>query len=145
MKVGHRKKTLLTEINMVPFIDIVLVLLIIFMIVSPFLSQSEMPIRLPRALSGMAVQSDEPLKVRVTKDGDYYLGARRILRNDVEAELKSALAGAPGKAVMIEADRDVGFKSVVVALDAAERVGAAKVGVAVENPSSEEGQPAPVP
>ncbi len=122
---------------MVPFIDIVLVLLIIFMIVSPFLSQSEMPIRLPRALSGMAVQSDEPFKVQVTKDGDYFMAGKRVLRNDVESELKASLQGTPGRAVMIEADRDTGFKSVVIALDAAERAGASKVGVAVENPNPE--------
>jgi biopolymer transport protein ExbD len=136
VKTGGKKKALLTEINMVPFIDIVLVLLIIFMIVSPFLSQSEMPIRLPRALAGLAAASDDPLKIQVTKDGDYYLAGRRILRNDVESELKAALAGAPGKGVMIEADRDVSFKNVVIAPDGAERAGAAKVGVAVENPSS---------
>jgi biopolymer transport protein ExbD len=134
MKVTRKKGALLTEINMVPFIDIVLVLLIIFMIVSPFLSQSEMPIRLPRALSGQSAP-DEPLKVRVTKDGDLYVGAERVIRTDLEARLKAALGGAD-KAVLIEADRDVSFKNVVFALDAAERVGAGKVGVAVENPEA---------
>jgi biopolymer transport protein ExbD len=130
---SRKRRRLLTEINMVPFIDIVLVLLIIFMVVSPFLAQSEMPIRLPQALSGTAAQADQPLTVRVTKDGDYYLAGKRVLRNDVETEIKTALQGTPGRAVMIEADRDTGFKSVVTALDAAERAGAAKVGVAVEN------------
>ena len=136
MKIARKKGALMTEINMVPFIDVVLVLLIIFMIVSPFLAQSELPIRLPRALSGRDVQSDDPLKVRVTKDGDVYLGPDRVVRTDLEARLKAALAGdAAGRAVLIEADRDVSFKDVVFALDAAERSGAAKVGVAVENPA----------
>ena len=97
----------------------------------PFLAQSELPIRLSRALSGQNVQGDDPLKVRVSKDGDVYLGAERVIRTDLEARLKAAAAG---KAVLIEADRDAGFKDVVFALDAAERAGAAKVGVAVENP-----------
>jgi biopolymer transport protein ExbD len=131
MKITRKKGTLVTEINMVPFIDVVLVLLIIFMVMSPFLAQSELPIRLPRALSGLSVQGDDPLKVRVTKDGDVYVGAERVIRADLENKLKTVAAGKP---VLIEADRDVSFKSVVFALDAAERAGAAKVGVAVENP-----------
>jgi biopolymer transport protein ExbD len=51
----------------------------------------------------------------------------------LEPKLKAALS-SPARAVLIEADRDVSFKDVVFALDAAERAGAAKVGVAVENP-----------
>jgi biopolymer transport protein ExbD len=131
----HRRRTLHTEINMVPFIDIVLVLLIIFMIVSPFLAQSELPIRLPRALSGLATQSDTPLKIRVTKDGDMYVGAERVIRPELEQKLKAAVA-AGATAILIEGDRDVAFKNVVFALDAAERVGAPKIGVAVENPDA---------
>lgn len=141
MSVGRGKKKILAEINMVPFIDIVLVLLIIFMVVSPFLAQSEMPIRLPRALSGQSVQGDDPLKVRVTSTGDLFLGADRVIRAELEARLKAAVTGRPGLAVLIEADRDVSFKNVVFALDAAERAGAAKVGVAVENPAEAEPQP----
>lgn len=135
MSVGGKKK-ILAEINMVPFIDVVLVLLIIFMIVSPLLVQSELPIRLPRALSGRNVEADDPLKVTVSKDGDVYLGGQRVIRTDLESRLKAALAGAPARPVLIEADRDVSFKNVVFALDAAERSGAAKVGVAVENPEA---------
>ena len=133
MKITHHRKALHTEINMVPFIDIVLVLLIIFMIVSPFLAQSELPIRLPRALAGLAPQADVPVKVRVTKDGDMYVGSERTIRPNLQAKLKAAVE-AGSQAVLIEADRDVSFKHVVFALDAAERVGAPKVGVAVENP-----------
>jgi biopolymer transport protein ExbD len=137
MRLTHKRGTLHTEINMVPFIDIVLVLLIIFMIVSPFLAQSDLPIRLPTALSGQNTQADDLLKIRVTKDGDIYLGPDRIIRTDLEARLKALLGPKASRAILIEADRDVTFKNVVFALDAAERSGAAKIGVAVENPTPE--------
>jgi biopolymer transport protein ExbD len=137
MRITHKRGTLHTEINMVPFIDIVLVLLIIFMIVSPFLAQSELPIRLPKALSGQNTQADEPIKIRVTKDGDIYLGPDRVIRTDLEARLMSLLGPKASRSILIEADRDVSFKNVVFALDAAERSGAAKIGVAVENPAPE--------
>ena len=130
------KKKLLTEINMVPFIDIVLVLLIIFMDIPPFLAQSELPIHLPKAVTQKAVEDDNPVKVQVTKEGDFHIGRERVLRNDLPAKLRQLLANNPKKAVLIQADRDVSFKNVVLALDAAEQVGAAKVGVGVENPTT---------
>jgi biopolymer transport protein ExbD len=137
VRITHKRKTLHTEINMVPFIDIVLVLLIIFMIVSPFLAQSELPIRLPKALSGQNTQADEPFHIRVSKDGDIHLGPERVVRTDLEARLKTLVNQKGVRAILIEADRDVSFKNVVFALDAAERSGASKIGVAVENPTPE--------
>ncbi len=132
----HKKKKLLTEINMVPFIDIVLVLLIIFMILSPFLAQSKIPVNLPQVTTERPADVDSPLKIQVTREGDFHLEGRRILRNSIEEELRKALAANPARPVLIEADRDVSFKHVVLALDAAEACKAAKVGVAVLAPTS---------
>ena len=128
---SHKKKRLITEINMVPFIDVVLVLLIIFMILSPFIGQSQIPVTLPRAASTAPGDDDNPLRLRITKDGDYYLGEFRVLRNDLEDKLGRALENNPRRAVLIEADRDVSFKNVILALDATQKLKAAKVGVAV--------------
>lgn len=128
---SHKKKRLITEINMVPFIDVVLVLLIIFMILSPFIGQSQIPVNLPRAATSAAGDDDTPLRLKITRDGDYYVGDARVLRNDLEPRLAAALAKSARRAVLIEADRDVGFKNVVLALDAAQKLKAAKVGVAV--------------
>jgi biopolymer transport protein ExbD len=141
---SHRKKRLITEINMVPFIDVVLVLLIIFMIMSPFIAQSQIPVNLPRA-AGQPGDDDEPLRIKITREGDYYLGDRRVLRNDLPEKLNLALQTNARRAVLIEADRDVSFKNVVLALDAAQKVKASKVGVSVlateEEP--EPAEPAP--
>jgi biopolymer transport protein ExbD len=76
-----RRKRMITEINMVPFIDIVLVLLIIFMILSPFLAQSQIPVNLPRAATTRPGDDENLLRFRITRDGDYYLGDKRILRD----------------------------------------------------------------
>lgn len=129
---SHKKKRLITEINMVPFIDVVLVLLIIFMILSPFIAQSQIPVSLPRA-AGQPGDDDAPLKVKITKDGDYYVGDQRVLRNDLAEKLTQAVTRNNRRAVLIEADRDVSFKNVVLALDAAQKLKAVKVGVAVLN------------
>ncbi|MBL8022683.1 MAG: biopolymer transporter ExbD [Elusimicrobia bacterium] len=127
---SHKKKRLITEINMVPFIDVVLVLLIIFMIVSPFIAQSQVPVNLPRA-AGQPGDNDNPLRVKITRDGDYYIGDQRVLRNNFGKSLDQALSQNERRAVLIEADRDVSFKNVILALDAAQKIKGAKVGVAV--------------
>ena len=133
---SHKKKRLITEINMVPFIDVVLVLLIIFMILSPFIAQSQIPVNLPRD-AGQPGDDDTPLKLKITRDGDYYVGDQRVLRNDLPEKLAQAVALHPRRAVLIEADRDVSFKNVVLALDAAQKLKSVKVGVAVLTTSDE--------
>jgi biopolymer transport protein ExbD len=110
---SHKKKRLITEINMVPFIDVVLVLLIIFMILSPFIAQSQIPVNLPRA-AGQPGDDDTPLKLKITRDGDYYVGDQRVLRNNLAEKLAQAVALKSQRAVLIEADRDVSFKNVVL-------------------------------
>jgi len=134
---GHhrKKKHLITDINMVPFIDVVLVLLIIFMIVSPFLTQSQIPVHLPQAQTGAAVASDNPIKLQVTKEGQFFIDNRPVARTDLLARLRTALLQAASKTVLIEADKQVAFEDVVLALDAAEQMEAAKVGVAVRTPT----------
>jgi biopolymer transport protein ExbD len=131
MQTAGGRKRLITEINMVPFIDIVLVLLIIFMILSPFLAQSQIKVNLPKASTGTGADSDDPVKLQITRSGDFYLGKDRILRNQIEEKVRAALGKTRSKAVLIEADRDTSFKTVVLALEAAEKSAAAKVGVAV--------------
>lgn len=127
---GHRKK-LLTEINMIPFIDIVLVLLIIFMIMSPLLVQSQIAVNLPQAVSISQSQSDDPVKVQITRGGETYISDRLFPPEQVLGGLKLALMATRQRAVLIEADKDVPFESVVRVLDAAEQLEAAKVGVGV--------------
>ncbi len=127
---GHRKK-LLTEINMVPFIDIVLVLLIIFMILSPLLVQSQIDVNLPQAISISSAQNEDPVKVQITDNGSVYISDRLVPADRIEQGLKLALMATRQRAVLIEADKAVPFENVVRVLDAAEQLEARKVGVAV--------------
>lgn len=129
--IADRRKRLFTDINMIPFIDVVLVLLIIFMILSPFLAQSQIKVNLPKASTGKAGEDEDPVKIQITRSGEFYLGRDRILRSQVLDKLRQALDKKTGRAVVIEADRDISFKTVVLAMEAAEKAEAKKVGVAV--------------
>src|SRR5262245_60433433 len=99
----RRKKRLITEINMIPFIDVALVLLIIFMILSPFIAQSQIPVNLPRAAANRAAEDESPLRVRITRDGDYYLGDQRVIKDDLPARILNEVGRSPKRAVLIEA------------------------------------------
>jgi biopolymer transport protein ExbD len=135
MKTGTKNQRLITDINMVPFIDVVLVLLIIFMIVSPFLAQSQIPVRLPQAVTGNPVDNDAPVRVQVTKDRVFYIQNKQVARADLLERLRTALMQTRNRTVLVEADKDVAFEDVVAALDVAEQLEAQKVGVAVRPPS----------
>jgi biopolymer transport protein ExbD len=100
------------------------------MILSPFIAQSQIPVSLPRA-AGQPGDDDTPLKVKITKDGDYYVGDQRVLRNNLAEKLSETVLKSGRRAILIEADRDVSFKNVVLALDAAQKLKSVKVGVAV--------------
>src|SRR4051794_16564852 len=126
MKATGRGKQLMTEINMVPFIDIVLVLLIIFMVMSPFLAQSQIAVNLPQAVSAQPVADDTPIKVQITRGGDLYVRGQPVSKDDLSQRLRTALMMTSNKAILIEADKGVPFEEVVRVLDIAEQINAAK-------------------
>jgi biopolymer transport protein TolR len=125
-----RQRRLKNEINVVPYIDVMLVLLVIFMVATPMMSTGS--VELPS--SGTAPQKpDKFLRVQVDKDGALSLfdvdGKEQKL-NDVRA-LRSTLAGQhernPEIAVLVAADKEVAYRSVIEALDEVKKQGFSRV------------------
>jgi biopolymer transport protein TolR len=134
---GNGKYRIMAEINMIPFIDVALVLLIIFMVMTPFLIRSQIKVNLPQAATAQTEAYDkEALRVQVEKRGDIRIDGLLVPAEKVEATLRGRLHDPARQPLVIEADRDVPFKSVVVVLDAGRKVGAAKLGICVK-PESE--------
>ena len=128
---GPRSKfPLMAEINMIPLIDVSLVLLIIFMVLTPYLVTSQIKINLPKTVTGIPADS-EPLKIQITAQRTFYVNNQVTLADDLGSVLKSALAGRPDPVVLIEADSSVPFEYVIKAMDQAKVQGAQKLGVAV--------------
>ena len=124
------KVRIMAEINMIPFIDVALVLLIIFMIVTPFLVKSQIKVKLP---TSKAVDSrltrEKMVQVQVQQDGAIFIDGQQTPPDEVEKILRAMLPSPDEQPVVIEADQDVAFKHVVVVLDAAKRIGATILGV----------------
>jgi len=131
MRVHTKKGSLIAEINMIPLIDVSLILLIIFMVITPFLVQSQIQVSLPKASTG--VKGDEQvLKVQIAAGGAMTLDGRPVTLKKLDAELRLRLKQAYKKTVLVEADKAVPVERVVAVFDAARRLGAGKIGIAVK-------------
>ena len=140
---GPRKP--IAEINVVPFIDVMLVLLVIFMITTPLLMQG-VKIELPKTeAKAIPPQQKEPLILTVDATGNYFLNTaekpnqpitERVLTNLVTTQL----AGAPGaeqRPVLVRGDKNVNYGKIVAAMVLLQQAGAKSVGLITE--------PAPTP
>jgi biopolymer transport protein TolR len=129
---GGRRRTI-NEINMVPFIDVMLVLLIIFMVTAPLISPSM--IDLP-SVGKAAKQPDMVVQVVIGKGETLELKIQdktsRTTLKDVAAAVNRAQAGASNPAVVISADRSVKYEVVVKVIDILQRAGVQRVGLSVQ-------------
>ena len=135
----RRRKKLMSEINVVPYIDVMLVLLIIFMITAPLLTQG-VKVDLPQA-SAKAVdtQDQETLIVTIDRDGRYYLDDRRVSAQELRRKVQGILRARPKTPVLIRGDRKVGYGEVVKAMTLLQAAGAPSVGLITETPAPERG------
>src|SRR5688572_1008821 len=123
----------IVEINMVPFIDVVLVLLIIFMVMTPFLVQQQVRVNLPQSVSSNEAP-DRPIVILIQRNGEMTLNGTAVGASTLENSLKAILAKTPDRAVMIQADRDLALQQVVTIMDIAKRLQVAKLGISVQQP-----------
>ncbi len=127
----HRRRELFEGINITPFTDVVLVLLIIFMIATPLLIRSEIKVNLPRTSNAEAAPQ-KTLVITIDAAGGVYVeGARTALAN-LRPGLVAALAKRPGSPVIIMGDRDVRYDLVIRVLEIARSAGVNRLSLAVE-------------
>ncbi len=121
------------EINLVPLIDVILVLIIFFVVTTTFDSRAVLRLQLPRADGEPAPAAAAPLSVLVNADGRYFVGEREVLRTDVEA-LKRSIAEIAGtdraRPVLLRADARTPHQSVVTAYEALGQLGFRQIMIA---------------
>ena len=127
-----KKKTLKAEINVVPYIDVMLVLLIIFMVLSPLLIQG-IEVNLPKTDTTKMTVQNEPLVISIDDVGKFYLNiGEEVLPISLdELKRKSAIIfdANPEIEVVFQSDKDVTFDSVAKAMAAVQSVGISKIGI----------------
>lgn len=131
MRIHNRNKGVIADINMIPLIDVSLILLIIFMVMTPFLVQSQISVNLPKASSAVSGGDDNVITVVLAANGAVTVEGKPLKFNRLEQELTLRLAKAYKKTVLVQADKTVSIEKVVAALDIAKKLGASKVGIGV--------------
>lgn len=121
----------MAEINMVPFIDITLILLIIFMVMSPMLVQMQMNVDLPKSNAVNTTAEDDVIRIEVQKNGSIRIENRTYTIANLERELVLRMGKANKKTILVEADKNVPIQTVVDVFDVAKKLGAAKLGIGV--------------
>jgi biopolymer transport protein TolR len=107
----RRRRPIMSEINVTPFVDVMLVLLIVFMVSAPLLTVG-VPIDLPQSQAKALQQDNEPLTVSVNVDGQVYLQDKQIELDDLVPKLKAiidARHGDPNEQIYVRGDRKVDY------------------------------------
>lgn len=135
----HRKHKVMSEINVVPYIDVMLVLLIIFMITAPLIQQG-VEIDLPQANANpMSQDQKEPLILTVSKTGEFYLNVGDDIEKPVDDEVvvfrvAAVLKYEPDTPVLVRGDKNVDYGRVTTAMVLLQTAGVEKIGLMTEQP-----------
>ena len=139
-RTSGKRKRLVAEINVVPYIDVMLVLLVVFMITAPMLMQG-VEVELPQAPSEVMPENDnQPILVSIKADGSLYVD---LLDNPDEAKsaeqiadiIGRVLAEQPDSSVLVWGDKSVPYGEVVGLMTLLQNSGAVRVGLVTESPA----------
>ena len=122
---------MLSEINMIPFIDVMLVLLIIFIITVPVIKHS-VNVELPQASVERVQDKPENIRLSVDAQGQYFWNDQPLADADFEARLAQTAAPEPQPELHIRGDKAVRYERVALAMAAAQRAGVRKIGFITE-------------
>lgn len=122
----EKRRQALSEINVTPFVDVMLVLLIIFMVTAPLLQQG-IDINLPQA-KGKEMSPSERIIITVKKDGKIYLDKTSVTLKSLSVQL----AKKTNKEVYLKADKDVPYGAVVAVMGELREIGIEKLGMVTE-------------
>jgi len=125
-----RRRRFLAEINVIPLVDVVLVLLVIFMVTAPMLYRG-MDIKLPTSTSN-TITPEERIVLTIERDQKLYLDKDPVTTGQMEFKLRSAKQRNADIAVYLRADRDVPYGTVVQVMDGVRRSGIEKLGMVTD-------------
>ena len=130
MKRKTKRPKLMAEINITPFTDVVLVLLIIFMIATPFIYQSSMKVQLPKG--SKSEENPRDIIITINSRGDVYLEDAKLDLSTLKYKLSTMVKGKPDTSVIINGDKEVKYNSVMEVMEVLTQSGVKNPGLGIE-------------
>ena len=134
-----RTQMALSDINITPLVDVVLVLLIIFMVTAPVL-QSGIELNVPRTRTVKEI-TEERLVISINKQQRVFLGNDAVNINEIAAKIKQKIRDPQHQAVFVRADEDVPFGAFATVMDAVKQSGISNVSIVTQPINSNAGKP----
>lgn len=130
---GHAKRQPMSEINVTPFVDVMLVLLIIFMVAAPLLTPG-VEVELPKsAAQPLPTEQEEPLTVMLTKDGQVMIQSSVIDRGDLIPKLRAVAAERDDDKIFLRADGGISYADVMAVMGALNAGGFTNIGLVTDS------------
>lgn len=121
----------MSDINVTPLVDVMLVLLIIFMVTAPMMMQG-VEVNLPKTTTKSIKSPEDPLILTVTKKGELFIEKNSLTLETIEPKLKSILKYRRDKQVLLKADKDIPYGFVIQVVSRVKRAGIDKLGMITE-------------
>lgn len=135
-KRGSRARRPLAEINVTPFVDVMLVLLIVFMVTAPLLTAG-VPVDLPKTRAQALSQDREPLSITVRKDGRIYLQNTSVAPEDLVVRLKAIAENGYDQRIFVRGDAAVDYGRVMEVMGTLSAAGFTKIGLVTGPPKKQ--------
>jgi biopolymer transport protein ExbD/biopolymer transport protein TolR len=129
-----------SNINVTPMVDVMLVLLIIFMVITPMLN-NKVNVELAKTQSATALpdaDKEDAVVVAITRDGTVFLGANRVTLDELGGKVSDLLQDKPSKKIYMRADARAKYSKVKDAVDSVRTAGVDQIGLVTENVSPDE-------
>lgn len=138
---SRRRAQLMSEINVTPFVDVMLVLLIIFMVTAPLMATG-IKVNLPESNVSQLEdeKKEEPLQVLVDKKGDLYIQKTKVTMAQLGAKLGEVTKQNKETQIYVKGDKDVPYGTVIMAISAINEAGYGKVGLVTQPRADKQGQ-----
>ena len=124
--------TPMSEINVTPMVDVMLVLLIIFMVAAPLMTTG-VPVQLPKTTAAKVAQSQKPLEVSIDKDGNPFIAKDGFTPETILSRLRQLKAENPEQVVLVRGDRDVPYGRIMEVMGLVGQAGFTKVSLIAQS------------
>jgi biopolymer transport protein ExbD len=131
MTLKRKRNAIISEINITPFTDVVLVLLVIFMITTPMFMQPGIKVNLPKTQISDR-EDNSNIEVLILKNGCVYIQGKQIHDSNIADAMHTLVSSHPDKAVIIKGDKEAQYDYIIQFIDKAKKVGVTKFSLAVD-------------